>query len=352
MQSTTSRRSETRPYRRAAGWLWLIALWCVLSGCAGGSGSSGFDVLAENAAIDQALDSDGCEIFEGLTICAAAPEPTASETPIAPAATPSETPTIASSDTPAPTNTQNVIDFTATPTSEVTATPTIAIEATPTPTSATTVAATPTGTPAAQTTPTGTGTPAGETATPTRTGAPVVPTATPTEFRPPGTATVTATQPRSPTARLTQTVRPTQTPIAATPTPTRAPSSPTPSATASPSRPNVATNVSASNTVPCRSETADTCTFTFEFRPIGLPSSAFYRVALRNRNPEGNWTVVAAPGNRAEISVQNTSPSDQYQFAVLVFPGDPGFVPDSVVLLSDTGADTAFVTPIITAARF
>ena len=104
--------------------------------------------------------------------------------------------------------------------------------------------------------------------------------------------------------------------------------------------------------MPCRSETADTCTFIFEFRPIGLPSSAFYRVALRTRNPEGNWTVVAAPGNRAEIGVQNTSQSDQYQFAVLVFPSDPGFVPDSVVLLSDTGADTAFVTPIITAARF
>ena len=326
MQSTMSRRSETRPYRRAAGWLWLIALWCVLSGCAGGSGSSGFDVLAENAAIDQALDSDGCEIFEGLTICAAAPEPTATETPIAPAATPSETATIAPSDTPSPTNTRIVIDFTATPTVAVTGMPT----------SAETAAASPTGTPAAQT-------------TPTRTGTPVFATATPTEFRPPGTATVTATQP---TARLTQTVRPTQTPMAATPTTTRAPNSATPSATASPSRPNVATNVSASNTVPCRSETADTCTFIFEFRPIGLPSSAFYRVALRTRNPEGNWTVVAAPGNRAEIGVQNTSQSDQYQFAVLVFPSDPGFVPDSVVLLSDTGADTAFVTPIITAARF
>jgi hypothetical protein len=83
-----------------------------------------------------------------------------------------------------------------------------------------------------------------------------------------------------------------------------------------------------------------------------LPSSAFYRVALRTRNPQGNWSVVEAPGNRAEIAVQNNSPSDQYQFAVLMFLSDPGFVPNSVVLLSDTGADTAFVTPIVTAGRF
>jgi hypothetical protein len=73
---------------------------------------------------------------------------------------------------------------------------------------------------------------------------------------------------------------------------------------------------------------------------------------LRTRNPQGEWTVVEAPGNRAEINVQNTSASDQYQFAVLVFLSDPTFVPDSVDLLSDTGADLAFVTPIVTAARF
>lgn len=332
MQPTMSRRSETRPARGAAAWLWLIALWCVLAGCAGGSGSSGFDVLAENAAIDQALDMDGCETFEGLTICAAAPEAPATETPIAPAATPSETATAAVTDTPSPTATPPPIDFTFTPTVEVTATPTIAIEVTATPTSGATGSATPTGTPGPQATATGTGTPAFETATPTRTGTAALAT---------------------PTARLTQTLRPTQTPIRATATATRAvPNSPTPSATATPSRPSVATNVSPSNTVPCRSESTSTCTFLFEFRPIGLPSSSFYRVALRTRNPEGNWTVVEAPGNRAEIAVQNTSPSDQYQFAVLVFPSDPGFVPDNVVLLSDTGADAAFVTPIVTAARF
>src|SRR5262249_11937794 len=100
---------------------WLLTAFCavVLAGCAGGSGSSGFDLAAENAAIDQALDSGGCGTEHGLTICApiqtrpppavpAGPTPTArfDHTPAADG-TPTATTTIAfRTATPTPTTTQ------------------------------------------------------------------------------------------------------------------------------------------------------------------------------------------------------------------------------------------------------
>src|SRR4029450_11518767 len=62
MQLNMRSRIEMTP-RKRAGWMWLILLSCILAGCAGGSGSSGFDVLAENAAIQQALDSQDCDVF-------------------------------------------------------------------------------------------------------------------------------------------------------------------------------------------------------------------------------------------------------------------------------------------------
>lgn len=66
--------------------VWLVAVW--LHGCAGGSGSSGFDVSGENAAIRQALTEQRCVVRDGLTICPAgstagpgSPTPTPTATP-------------------------------------------------------------------------------------------------------------------------------------------------------------------------------------------------------------------------------------------------------------------------------
>lgn len=64
-------------------YVWLIAAMLIgtLAGCLGGSGSSGF----ENAAIEAAIDSQECQYFEGLMICPAEPlvdpRPTATATP-------------------------------------------------------------------------------------------------------------------------------------------------------------------------------------------------------------------------------------------------------------------------------
>src|SRR5580765_1964002 len=89
-------------------WLTVCVMGCALSGCAGGSGSSGFDIT-ENAAINQVLESGDCQEVEGLRICpanavptVATATPTATRTPIqirTPSLVP-ETPTTPS-DTPA-----------------------------------------------------------------------------------------------------------------------------------------------------------------------------------------------------------------------------------------------------------
>ena len=75
----------------------LILLGLTLAACSGGSGSSGFDAFpSENAAIQQALDSQQCVEREGLMICAAdagftppaeSPTPTPTGTTIPPTAT-------------------------------------------------------------------------------------------------------------------------------------------------------------------------------------------------------------------------------------------------------------------------
>lgn len=79
----------------------LLAAFAIVCGCAGGSGSGGFDIAAENAAIDQALETKECIDFKGLQICAAATAtqtppvgtPTAQATPVSPPPTPAATPT-------------------------------------------------------------------------------------------------------------------------------------------------------------------------------------------------------------------------------------------------------------------
>ncbi|MBX3027824.1 hypothetical protein KF840_23260 [bacterium] len=86
-------------FRRIAG-AWFLAAWgaAVLGGCAGGSGSSGFDIVAaENRAIDNAIGSGGCVVERGLTICASE----AVATP-APSATPTHTALPSRTGTPGP----------------------------------------------------------------------------------------------------------------------------------------------------------------------------------------------------------------------------------------------------------
>ena len=54
----------------------LIAALCAVAGCAGGSGSSGFDVspLTESQAISEAIDGQQCVAFENHTYCASGVE--------------------------------------------------------------------------------------------------------------------------------------------------------------------------------------------------------------------------------------------------------------------------------------
>lgn len=65
-------------------WLVAVALVGTLTGCLGGSGSSGFDIT-EDAAIQQVIDTQECQDFEGLRICpadsGAAVDPSATPTP-------------------------------------------------------------------------------------------------------------------------------------------------------------------------------------------------------------------------------------------------------------------------------
>src|SRR5215510_5740403 len=91
MHRTISGRTDTTR-RGPALVTWLAALACavLLAACAGGSGSSGFDAAlkAENDAIDRAIESETCEVENGLTICASntapPPSPTATHLPQTP----------------------------------------------------------------------------------------------------------------------------------------------------------------------------------------------------------------------------------------------------------------------------
>lgn len=251
MHRTMSRRTDTTRPQPGLRWAWLVALCCVLSACAGGSGSSGFDALAvENAAIDRALQSQGCETNEGLRICASTGEPSDTATP-----------------------TQTLPRFTLTPS--------------------------PTGSPA----PTGSPTP----------------TTTP--------------------------------PLASTPTDTpRGFGTPTPTATPIPLGPSVGTNIGSSDRIPCQqTDTQAPCIFMLTFQPQGLPPGAAYRVAVRTRNPDGPWLIVPVTDDSAAIALDPSRSGGDYQIAVLVFPEEPGFVPEEVELLADSGAYLAFITPVLSA---
>ena len=80
-----------------------------------------------------------------------------------------------------------------------------------------------------------------------------------------------------------------------------------------------------------------------------MPPGAAYRVAVRTRNPDGPWLIVPVADASAAIAVDPSRSGRDYQIAVLVFLQEPGFVPEQVELLADTGADLAFVTPVLSA---
>jgi hypothetical protein len=105
----------------------LTAILAVLLAACGGSGSSGFDLAAENRTIDRVLTTEQCETIDGLQIC------TSSSGPVAPTATPTAEISKTATSTPVP-----VPSGTVTPTGTVgpaTPTSTRGPSNTPTPTS-------------------------------------------------------------------------------------------------------------------------------------------------------------------------------------------------------------------------
>lgn len=238
----------TRAYRLWISWL----LGCTLvTGCAGGSGSSGFDISpsTENAAIELAIDERRCVDFEGLLLC--------------------------------PAETAGRPDSTATPTGTPSMTPT------PTPPSGTVPSPTP-------------DTPAQPSATPTP--GVVAEPAVELDFGQEGVARCSAAEP------------------------------------------------------------GPGCAVAVPFTPQGFDTISVFRVAIRTLDPEtfaapAAWRIgeEAAPTGGVDAAsfeaVVFALPGDVavddavlVQLAVLVFPGPPEFVPATVELLSESGAEYAFVT--------
>jgi hypothetical protein len=106
---------------RAPRWFWLglLLAGATLSACAGGRGSSGFDISGENATIGHVIDTQQCAGHEGLTICPA----DKMEMP-AVTATPALTATVTPSATPyTPTSATPTATMSMSPTATPTATP-------------------------------------------------------------------------------------------------------------------------------------------------------------------------------------------------------------------------------------
>ena len=158
---------------------------------------------------------------------------------------------------------------------------------------------------------------------------------------------VTPTQPTpepSPTATemLNTTATPTGTPVFGTPTP-----SPSPTATRPASQPGVDVQPDATDIANCiAAADSQECTLRVVFVPIAAPIDAAYRAAVRQRQPDGPWRIQPVTGNEVEIVI---GPGVAVvQTAILLYEREPGLVPTEVAVLSDSGADFAFVTaPVV-----
>jgi len=252
-----------------------LAASVTLAACAGGSGSSGFDISPsrEDRAIEVALEEQRCVDLEGFRICPA--ETTATERPV-------ESPT-----------------------------------ATPTPTVMPT-------------------SPAGETASP------------------------------SPTRNALETPSPT------VPANTETPPAPSPTPTPSPTRtivaaPGVDLTLNQSGAVDCADVGQDgICHLQILFAPFGFSPDTQFRVAVRELDratlePIGDWLIGEAPvlvstsgtpvfaaGLSAVPASEAAAGKALVQFAVLVFLHPPATIPETIELLGESGADSAFVTAEIT----
>jgi hypothetical protein len=157
------------------------------------------------------------------------------------------------------------------------------------------------------------------------------------------TPTVPTPEP-SPTATVNSnaTATPTGTPAFASPTP-----SPSPTATRPASQPGVDVQPDTADVANCLAAPDNqTCTLRVVFVPIAAPVDAAYRAAVRQRQPDSSWRILPVTGNEVEIVI---GPDVAVvQTAILLYEREPGPVPTAVEVLSDSGADFAFVTaPVV-----
>jgi len=100
------------------------------------------------------------------------------------------------------------------------------------------------------------------------------------------------------------------------------------------------------------------CTVPLSFTTMGFPPGASFRVATRQVNPDGVWTIAAPPvpsGDAAEAELTTSLDlpvgAGAVQLAILVFV-DSGHIPgSSIATLAQSGADFAFVTPPVSVTR-
>ncbi|MDX2167505.1 MAG: hypothetical protein SF182_10595 [Deltaproteobacteria bacterium] len=147
----------------------------------------------------------------------------------------------------------------------------------------------------------------------------------------------------------------TTTPTPADTTPTPPMQSPTPTATAIPAQ-RVDTGLANGTSITCtRARPGDPCRLTFTFQALGFGGQAF-RVAAQLRPPGTAWEVAPPPRRdfvsdppRYESTLNLPVPVDarqqQVRFAVLVFASPQTPVPDRLMVLSESAAEFAFVTP-------
>lgn len=146
---------------------------------------------------------------------------------------------------------------------------------------------------------------------------------------------------------------PTRTPSATPPTdvpgatPTLTPpvvASPTPTVTTAPAPPVVDVALDPTDVAACAAADQEApCTLRLTVVPTAVSAGAAYRAAVRQRHPDGAWRVMPVTDQQVAITVAPEVTT--LQAAVLVYESDPGPVPEELRVLSDSGADFAFVTP-------